>query len=72
MFFSGNFITPNFHPSGLRQGPVSLTDSYKTIYMDINIYLYIERDGITKSKACFLVEIYYSEFSPLRASSRPG
>ena len=30
MFFSGNLIiTPNFRPWGLRQGPVSLTDSTK-------------------------------------------
>ena len=34
--------------------------------------IYIYRESNNKVQVCFLVETFFSEFSPLRASSRPG
>ena len=48
-------------------------------YIYVYIYIYRERERererermYNKVQACFLVETFYSEFSPLRASSKPG
>ena len=47
------------------------------VVASVSFYIYIERERerereYNKVKARFLVETFYSEFSPLRASSRPG
>ena len=36
------------------------------------VWCHLENVTYNKVQACFLVETFYSEFSPLRASSRPG
>ena len=58
--------SPEIQTGGRHQtSPASLQGLSRSIY----IYIYIRYN---KVQACFLVDTFYSEFSPLRALLRPG
>ena len=42
------------------------------IYMCVCLCVCSSSSSSNKVQACYLVETFYSEFSPLRALSRPG